>query len=348
MPKIANFPDMQTPKRADLLPRLAELGEQPIRLRAERFDALAREVYHYQSVENPLYARYLALLNRPGGSGRPSLSGIPFLPIRFFKTHDVKSGDWRAATVFTSSSATGQTPSRHPVRDTGLYLENTVRGFRQFYGDPSDWCVLALLPSYLERGGSSLVAMADHFIKCSSRPESGFFLYDFDRLKTVLIQCKSKGYKTLLLGVSYALLDFAEQFPMDMSGVTVMETGGMKGRRREITRAELHQTLRAAFQLADIHSEYGMTELFSQAYSTGGALFTPAATLRVLTTEINDPFCPTATGRTGVLNIIDLANIDTCSFIQTEDVGKVYTDGRFEVLGRLDAAELRGCNLMVE
>jgi hypothetical protein len=190
--------------------------------------------------------------------------------------------------------------------------------------------------------------MADYFIRISKYPESGFFLHDFEKLRDVLIFCKSNGYKTILLGVSFALLDFAERHPMDLSGITVMETGGMKGRRRELTRPELHQILRAAFNLGEVHSEYGMTELFSQAYAQGGPLFAPAPTMRVLATEINDPFCPAAPGRTGVLNIIDLANLDTCSFIQTEDVGRVYADGRFEVLGRLDVAEMRGCNLMVE
>lgn len=341
---------MQTLNRADLLLQLAELSSLPANLRAGAFEALAVEVFRYQATHNPLYNRYLTLLNRPGDSLASDLriSDIPFLPIRFFKTREIKTGDWEPETVFTSSSTTGQTPSRHLVRDLSGYLDNAREGFRQFYGDPSQWCVLALLPSYLERGGSSLVAMADYFIKASLYPESGFFLHDLESLKNTLVACKSKGYKILLLGVSFALLDFAERFPMDLSGVTVMETGGMKGRRRELTRTELHQTLKTAFHLAEVHSEYGMTELFSQAYAHGDSFFSPAATMRVQTTEINDPFCPALPGRTGVLNIVDLANIDTCSFIQTEDVGKVYPDGRFEVLGRLDAAEFRGCNLMVE
>jgi hypothetical protein len=239
-------------------------------------------------------------------------------------------------------------PSQHLVRELDTYLQNTKKGFEFFYGDPDDWCVLALLPSYLERGGSSLVAMADFFIRNSRHPESGFFLHDFQRLQSTLKRCIERGRKTLLLGVSYALLDFAEVFPMDLSSITVMETGGMKGRRQEMTRSELHQTLKAAFSCETIHSEYGMTELFSQAYARGGERFTPAPTLRVLTTEANDPFCPAAPGRSGVLNMLDLANIDTCSFIATEDLGRVFADGTFEVIGRLDTAELRGCNLMVE
>lgn len=311
------------------------------------FETVALALFRYQATHNALYRRYLTLLGRDLTQVK-NLADIPFLPIRFFKTHDVRTGHWVAQSVFTSSSTTGQTPSRHPVRELDFYLENTWRGFSEFYGDPTEWCVLALLPAYLERQGSSLVAMADYFIRHSQHPESGFFLDDFAALQEKLQFCRTHNYKTLLLGVSFALLDFAEQFPMDLSGITIMETGGMKGRRRELTRTELHDTLKAALHVEAVHSEYGMTELLSQGYAVGGSLFSPAGTMQVRTTEINDPFCPTAAGRTGVLNIIDLGNLDTCAFIATEDIGKVYPDGRFEVLGRLDAAEMRGCNLMVE
>jgi hypothetical protein len=324
---------MQTPERTELLLRLAQLN-------AESFAETAQAVFRYQQRYNPLYNRFLQLLARP--------TGFPGLPIRFFKSHTVQTGQWEPEMVFTSSATTGQTPSRHLVRDLGFYLENTWRGFEPAFGDPESWCVLALLPSYLERTGSSLVAMADYFIRRSRYPESGFFLHDLGKLRDTLALCRDSGRKTLLLGVSFALLDFAEQYPMDLSGITIMETGGMKGRRREITRDELHQTLIAAFKTDHICSEYGMTELLSQGYAQRGNIFTPAPTMQVFTTEINDPFCRTELGRTGVLNIIDLANLDTCSFIETEDLGKVYPDGRFEVVGRLDAAELRGCNLMVE
>lgn len=329
---------MKTPDRAELLLRIAELD-------GKGFEDLALAVFQYQARHNALYARYLELLGRP----RPhALTDIPFLPIRFFKTHEVKSGDWTPQTAFTSSSTTGQVPSRHLVRDAGFYLENARRAFARQWGDPSEWCTLALLPSYLERGGSSLVAMADYFIRLSKYTESGFFLNDPDRLGAVLAQCRAEGRKTLLLGVSFALLDLAEHGPMNLSGITIMETGGMKGRRRELTRSELHDTLRTAFGVPAIYSEYGMTELFSQAYTGGGTHFEPAPTMRVLCTEINDPFCMAATGRSGVINVIDLANLDTCSFIQTEDVGRVFSEHDFEVLGRLDVAEMRGCNLMVE
>ena len=330
---------MSTPERADLLPLLANLT-------SERFNAVALEVFRYQAANNALFSEWLRLLGR-----RPQDVGhyreIPFLPIQFFKTRVIKTGDWREETVFTSSSTTGQTPSRHFVRHLNHYLDNTRKGFTRPYGPPENWCVLALLPAYLERSGSSLVVMADDMIRRSKHPESGFFLHDLERLAEVLQQCRANGTPTLLLGVSFALLDLAERFPADLSGITVMETGGMKGRRKELTRQELHETLRQAFRLDAIHSEYGMTELFSQAYSTGGR-FVPAGTMRVVVTEANDPFALAPEGRTGVLNIVDLANLDTCSFIATEDLGKVYADGSFEVLGRLDVAEMRGCNLMVE
>ncbi len=324
---------MQTPQREEILPLLTDLNP-------AGFSAVEAQVFAYQKAHNPLYAQYLLLL----GEQRRR----PFLPISFFKTHRIQSGEWEPQTFFNSSGTTGQLPSQHFVRDLPLYLENARRGFADIYGDPSEWCLLALLPNYLERGNSSLVAMADYFIRLSPHAESGFFLHDFEKLRDTLKTCQSKGYKTILLGVSFALLDFAEQFPMDLSGVTVMETGGMKGQRREMTRAELHETLQQAFKLPSIHSEYGMTELFSQAYAQGGSIFAPCQTMRVVATEINDPFCLVPPGRTGVLNIIDLANVDSVSFIQTEDVGRVFENGHFEVLGRLDAAEMRGCNLMVE
>jgi len=331
---------MQTSEREDLLPRVANLSP-------HTFESTALALFRYQSRYNELYNRYLMLLGRkPEAVNR--LEDIPFLPIAFFKTRAVQTGSWTPETAFSSSGTTGQTPSQHLVRDPVWYLQNTRRGFDHFYGDPDDWCFLALLPSYLERGGSSLVAMADDFIRNSRHPESGFFLHDFQRLQSTLKRCIERGRRTLLLGVSYALLDFAEVFPMDLSSITVMETGGMKGRRREITRAELHQTLKEALNCETIHSEYGMTELFSQAYAQGGERFTPAPSLRLVATEANDPFFVVAPGKSGVLNMIDLANVDTCAFIATEDLGRVYADGTFEVFGRLDTSELRGCNLMVE
>ena len=337
---MTSLVENQTAERAELLSLLAKLNN-------AGFPGAALRVFRYQARYNPLYARWLQLVDCEPGEVR-SLEAIPCLPISFFKTHAVQTGRWIATSTFSSSATTGQIPAQHLVRDMDFYLANARRGFTRFYGDPADWCVLALLPAYLERGGSSLVAMADDFIRRSRYAESGFFLHDHAALRATIEQCQAKVLPTLLLGVSFALLDFAEQHPMNLQGITVMETGGMKGRRRELTRSELHTVLGVAFQLETIHSEYGMTELFSQAYATGGTLFQPAPTMRVLATEINDPFCAAAPGRTGVLNIIDLANLDSCAFITTEDVGKVHADGRFEVLGRLDVAEMRGCNLMVE
>ncbi|HLP94985.1 MAG TPA: hypothetical protein VK168_13165 [Saprospiraceae bacterium] len=315
---------------------LDRIGELP-------FSRLEEAVFRYQSQNNQLYQQFLKL-----SGTQERLSFHPGLPIQFFKTQEVQTGNWQATSVFSSSGTTGQQTSRHLVRDMEAYLTNAVKGFETFYGHPRNWVVLALLPSYLERQGSSLVAMAERFITLSEHQESGFFLHNFDQLKQTLQECRKKGRQTLLLGVSFALLDFAEYAPMDLSGVVIMETGGMKGRRKELTRTELHQQLKVAFGVEMIHSEYGMTELFSQAYSTGNAVFHLTPTMRVFTTEINDPFCLVPPGKTGVLNVVDLANLDTCSFIQTEDLGRVYADGSFDILGRLDAAELRGCNLMVE
>lgn len=323
---------METPQREKILPLLNDLD-------GSNFDAAAALVFQYQQTHNPLYAKYIELLGYRHDR--------PFLPISLFKTQQIRSGDWQAEAIFNSSGTGGQIPSKHLVRSLSLYLENARRGFARAYGDPSTYCFLALLPNYLEQGNSSLVAMADYFIRLSPFEESGFFLHDFDALQDRLSICKSKAYKTILLGVSFALLDFAERFPMDLNGITIMETGGMKGRRRELTRAELHESLQQSFSVPTIHAEYGMTELFSQAYAQGGPIFAPISTMRVVATEINDPFCRVAPGRTGVLNIIDLANVDTISFIQTEDLGRVFQDGRFEVLGRLDGSEIRGCNLMM-
>lgn len=313
------------------------------------FDALALEVFRFQAANNPLYGRYLALLN-VDVQGVTSIEQIPFLPIQFFKNHEVKTGNWQPVTTFTSSGTTGETTSRHHVNDLDFYRQNTVTGFQPFYGDPTKWLVLALLPSYLERTGSSLVVMAEHFIRLSKHPQSGFFLNDLANLVDLLAPNNisiSQYPNILLLGVSFALLDLAERHPMDLRHVTIMETGGMKGRRRELTRSELHDTLKAAFSVPTIHSEYGMTELFSQAYSMGGGLFRPAPTLRAFTREITDPLTAQQAGKTGILNLIDLANFDTCSFIATDDLGRVFPDGSFEVLGRVDNSDVRGCNLMV-
>ncbi|MBK9016159.1 MAG: acyl transferase [Saprospiraceae bacterium] len=322
----------------------------------ETFDALSLEVFRFQAAHNPLYKRFLALLNIDIQQVK-TVEAIPFLPIQFFKNYTVKTGDWPTQTIFTSSGTSGETTSQHHVRDLDFYKQNTLHGFQPFYGDPADWLVLALLPSYLERTGSSLVVMAEHFIKRSRHPQSGFFLNDLDKLVEILQSQVAprppnisipQYPNILLLGVSFALLDLAERQPLDLQHVTIMETGGMKGRRRELTRSELHDTLKTAFNVPAIHSEYGMTELFSQAYSSGDGLFRPAPTLRASTREITDPLTPQQPGKTGILNLIDLANFDTCSFIATDDLGRVFPDGSFEVLGRADNSDVRGCNLLVD
>jgi hypothetical protein len=332
------------PSRAELLHRIEHIDAYP-------WEEVALEVFRYQAAHNGLYARFLRLLGRRV-KRISTLEDIPFLPIGLFKRHWVKSGRWTPQLVFTSSGTTGQQPSRHAVRDHLFYLENARRGFAQYYGDPSKWCILALLPSYLERQGSSLVVMVDYFIRLSRYSESGFFLRNDEALADALRACQQRGVPVLLFGVSFALLDFAERAPMPLQGVVIMETGGMKGRRAELTREDLHERLCRAFHVDGVHSEYGMTELFSQAYSRPHSAqvgrFSPTRTLRAVATEIYDPLSRAALGHNGMLCFIDLANVDTCSFIATEDVGRVHADGTFEVLGRLDAAEWRGCNLLIE
>lgn len=314
---------------------------------AQDFEALALEVFRHQVRYNSLYQQYLQLLHIEFEKVQ-KLSQIPFLPIQFFKSHTIQTGDW-VPELFFSSSGTSEaaTTSRHPVRSKDWYLEMTERIFRFFYGALDDFCILALLPAYLERQGSSLVLMAQRFIERSQHPRSGFFLYNYAELMEVIRECRSEQTPFLLLGVSFALWELSEQFPEDLSGGIIMETGGMKGRRREVTREELHAILTKAFKVEQIHSEYGMTELFSQAYSKGEGLFHPAPTMRIMTREITDPLCPQKTGKTGAINIIDLANVDTISFIATDDIGRVYEDGSFEILGRMDSSDIRGCNLLL-
>lgn len=317
---------------------------------AENFEELAMQVFRFQCQHNETYQRFIRF-SKVKYQTIERIDQIPFLPISVFKQHEVKTGSiWTPEKVFTSSGTTGQLNSRHLVRDNNWYLENTVRGFEQFYGPINDWAVLALLPNYLEREGSSLVEMAQHFIGLSDYKElCGFYLYNTDELLQTLARCEEKNIRVLLLGVSFALLDLAEQHNVKLPpNSVVMETGGMKGRRKELVREELHQILCAGLGVTSIHSEYGMTELLSQGYSKGEGLFRPSNTLKVLVREATDPFTLIGHGRTGCLNLIDLANIDSCAFLATDDLGKTYSDGSFEVLGRFDASDVRGCNLMVQ
>lgn len=310
------------------------------------FEESVYEVFSFQAKHCSVYAQYLDFLKVNPSQVR-QLSQIPFLPIRFFKTHDVLAEDMQAQHTFLSSSTTGTGQSRHLAADLSLYENSFNKGFELFYGKPNDYCILALLPGYLERTGSSLVYMADKLIQQSGHPDSGFYLNDFKGLATIIEQNEAKGQKTLLLGVSFALLDFAAQYPMELAHTLIMETGGMKGRRKEITRKELHTELQTAFGTNAIHSEYGMTELFSQAYSKSEGRFFCPPWMNILVRDADDPFSYAATGKTGGINVIDLANLYSCSFIETEDLGRKYADGSFEVLGRLDFSEVRGCNIMV-
>ncbi len=310
------------------------------------FQDLALNVYRYQYQSVEVYRRYADAIGRTPDKVN-TLEEIPFLPVSFFKTHEIIADGRSPEIIFTSSGTTGQVVSRHCVAEVWLYEQSFLRGFERFYGNPSDYCFLALLPSYLERGGSSLVFMADHLIRRSGHPDSGFYLDQYDALHRKLEMLKQSGQKTVLLGVTYALLDLAEQFPMNFPELIIMETGGMKGRRKEMIREELHEQLSRAFSAAAIHSEYGMTELLSQAYSKGKGIYTTPPWMKILIRDANDPFSWQKEGKTGGVSIVDLANLYSCSFIATQDLGRIYSDGTFEVLGRFDDAEMRGCNLMI-
>ncbi|MDO7851990.1 acyl transferase [Hymenobacter convexus] len=329
--------------RDDFLRRLPALNE-------DDFEAAALALFRYQAAHCPPYAQYLAQLGRnPAEVTR--LTDIPFLPIEFFKTHEVRTerGAWESQELFLSSGTTLQQRSRHLVRDPALYRENAARIFEQYYGPLTSWTFLALLPSYLEQGNSSLVAMVDYFAQQSGQTQPAFFLHDHAALRAALAEAEqAPGRQVMLIGVSYALLDFAaEAGPApELQGLTVLETGGMKGRRREMIREELHAELQQAFGPAGIHSEYGMTELLSQAYSLGNGRFHCPAPLRVLLRDPSDPFS-IGGRRDGAINVIDLANIDSCAFIETKDLARMHEDGGFEVLGRMDNSDVRGCNQLV-
>ena len=309
------------------------------------FEELAVELFHFQYQHNPVYNQYVNSLPIVGASIR-SLAEIPYLPIQCFKSHTIKTTRFEPEAVFESSGTTQSINSRHYVKHLELYKRSFLTAFRHFYGPVEDWCVIGLLPSYLERRHSSLVVMVDELIRQSSHAASGFYLYEHEMLAGVLQELEARGQKTILIGVTFALLDFAEKFPLSLKHTVVMETGGMKGRREEITRLQVHDILKAAFKLPAIHAEYGMTELLSQAYSAGNGILHCPSWMKVLVREEDDPFAVHKAG-TGVLNVIDLANIYSCSFIATEDVGRVYNDGSFEVQGRMDNSDIRGCSLMV-
>ena len=311
------------------------------------FGKLSLEVFRFQVKNNSVYREYLKYLKFDWKSIN-SINKIPFLPIDFFKTKQVVCGNFEPDKIFTSSGTTGLATSRHSVNDVKIYETSFLKGFEMFYGPVNDYCILALLPSYLEREGSSLIYMTDFLIKKSAHPDSGFYLDNLDELVSRLVNMKKKKGKTLLLGVSYALLDLAENYSLSLENTIIMETGGMKGRRKELIRSELHEFLIQQLGVKSIHSEYGMTELLSQAYSSGEGWFSTPPWVKILIRDTYDPFCLEKIGKTGGINVIDLANIYSCSFIETKDLGKLDEQGNFQILGRFDNSDIRGCNLLVQ
>jgi phenylacetate-coenzyme A ligase PaaK-like adenylate-forming protein len=305
------------------------------------------ETFRFQAAENPVYKKYLELLHC-NPAHVTQIDQVPFLPIEFFKSHRVVSGPGTETRIFESSGTTGTETSKHYILDEAIYKESLESGFRYFFGEPSLYCFLALLPSYLERRNSSLVYMMDHLIRLSHHPLSGFYLNNLEKLTESLRMLEQSGQKTMLLGVSFALLDLAEQFPVPLKNTMVVETGGMKGRREELTRCELHEVLKQTFHLDSICSEYGMTELLSQAWSTGNGIYYTPPEMKILIRDPYDPFRRMPCGKSGGIDVIDLANRFSCSFIQTQDLGRLLPDGGFEVLGRFDNSDIRGCNLMAE
>ena len=322
----------------------------------ENFESNALAVFERQYARNLRYRKWCDLLHR-NPKNVHSLEGIPFLPVEQFKEQEIKTGDWKSEAVFSSSTTTGGIPSLHYVKSVAAYDQIYLAGFEREYGPIKNWTILALLPSYLERDGSSLVHMAEGLIQASESDESGFYLYNHQDLIDVLIRLKTEKRPTLLLGVTFALLDFADKIANDDFGIGselhfqelhIMETGGMKGRRKELIRPEVHAILRKSFPITALDSEYGMTELLSQAYLKGTDVFKCPPWMRVYTREIADPLdVPKRNGSRGALQIIDLANEHTCSFLALSDQGRVFENGTFEVYGRLDNSEIRGCNLMV-
>src|SRR5688572_21644519 len=313
------------------------------------FERLALEIFMFQYEHNPIYRSYAnALAIVPATV--ISLDTIPFLPISFFKTHEVKTGEFVPESVFESSGTTESGKSHHLVRDIALYSHGFTKTFELFYGPVTDWCVLGLMPSFTERKSSSLVYMVSGLMDKTRHPLNGFYMNDADKLAVVLEKLETMGQKTLLIGLTYALLDFAEsKFSSSLKHTIIMETGGMKGRRKEITREEVHSILKNAFAVNQIHSEYGMTELLSQAYSKADGIFNTPPWMKILVRDEEDPLSVRrlkGVRHLGAINIIDLANVHSCSFIATEDAGRLYADGSFEILGRLDGSDLRGCSLM--
>ena len=312
----------------------------------QHFEETAMEIFRYQAKNCEVYKKFIEGL-KIEPSGINTINEIPFLPVEFFKSRKVTSSGRQEELIFTSSGTTGLVTSTHYVIDVSWYIESFRRAFALFYGDIKKYTVLALLPSYLERSGSSLIYMAEDLIKQSDNPDSGFYLYNHTELYQQLKKQQEKQKPTLLLGVAFALLDFAELYNLNFPDLIVMETGGMKGRRKEMIREDLHEKLCRGFGVEGIHSEYGMTELFSQAYSKADGIFDCPPWMKIITRDANDPMSIITDDKAGGINIIDLANFNSCSFIATQDLGKVYPDKSFEVLGRFDNSDIRGCNLLI-
>lgn len=326
------------------IPKAPELEEQVFSVKnAGEFDQIALQVFNFQYLNNPVYQSFCDLVHRPP-TVISKVGDIPFIPISFFKTSEVKTTTFSPELVFESSRTTGNTASRHLVKTAALYERSFTYSFTNVFGSVENYCILGLLPSYLEQGNSSLVYMVDRLIKLSNHPSSGFYIKDLAQLNHTLSEQDKKKQPTILFGVTYALLNYAGSYPQPLKSTIIIETGGMKGRKEEITRAELYQRLKKAFQLKVIHSEYGMTELLSQAYAADG-LYRCPPWMKVLIRDETDPFSYSTSS--GGINVIDLANIYSCSFIATEDLGKLHNDGSFEVLGRLDNTDIRGCSLLV-
>jgi len=309
------------------------------------FFSKALSIMQYQAQYNAVYSEWIQTM-KVQLDAVDAIEKIPFLPIHFYKTLAIYTGVECPSFYFASSGTTQDVSSKHFVKDLHVYEQSFMECFQQFYGSPKEYCILGLLPNYLERQHSSLVYMTDHLIQASTNPNSGFYLYDFEKLNQTLAVLEKAQQKTLLIGVSYALMDFVDAYPQSLKHTMVMETGGMKGRKQELTKPALHAYLADGFGVESIHSEYGMTELLSQAYSKGGGIYDCPPWMKVLVADEYDPTALTTTGR-GVLHIIDLANFNSCAFIATEDIGIVHSDGSFEVVGRLDQSARRGCSLLV-
>lgn len=324
---------------------ICELEDKIFDVQKHGFEQLALELFQLQASENRLYRSFIQALGIDAGRVS-NVASIPFLPVSFFKNHDVATGSFVPDVVFESSGTTQTGNSRHLVKSADLYRRSFINAFELFYGSPESWCIIGLLPSYLERQNSSLVMMVNDLVNLSKHAESGFYLNELEKLAKVLQKNEASKQKTLLIGVTFALLDFAEQYKFPLKHTTVMETGGMKGRRKEITRVEVHEILKDAWQLNSVHSEYGMTELLSQAYSSGDGLFRCPPWMKIILRDEDDPLTVKVSTTSGLINVIDLANIHSCAFIATDDIGKLYTDGTFEVIGRMDSSDVRGCSLM--